>query len=367
MGSATFEAAAGRRLRAALAPKRARRCNAGCRVERWPGMASKRFDTQLAALQQAVRDPTAPKARARIVEALESKSGLLVATAVPAAVGGDEDAPVVDKGLLERLPAAFERLMPDASERDPQCRGKTAVAKALRRAEAAAEAVFLAGVRHVQYEPVWGGKVDSAAELRGICLMALVESYHPRAMVEAAHLLADPQAAARMAAARALGCSGRSEVAEPLLRLRVQAGEDDAEVLGECFTALLQLAPGPSLDYVVGFLRSAEDVEAEAAALALGGCRLPAALVPLLEHARGFLGRGRRRVVLLAIALLRVEEGWAYLVELVEQGPAAAAAEAIEALSAFAHDERLHERVLAAVERRGDPALRRKFAERFEG
>lgn len=327
---------------------------------------AKRFDTQLAALQQAVADRTAPKARARIIEALESKSGLLVATATAAAVSGDEDDPVVDKGLLERLPAAFERLMIDAGERDPQCRGKTAIAKALRRAEAEAEAVFVAGVRHVQYEPVWGGKVDSAAELRGVCLMALVEGYHPRAMVEAAQLLADPEAAARMAAARSLGCSGRAEVAEPLLRLRVQAGEADAEVLGECFGALLQLAPAPSLVYVASFLGGADDVAAEAAALALGGSRLPGALAPLLEQARGFTGRGRRRVLLLAISLLRVEEGWAYLVELVEQGAPPAASEALEGLAAFAHDERLRERVQGAVARRADPALRRKFDERFE-
>lgn len=328
---------------------------------------AKRFDAQLAALQQAVADPAAPKARARIIEALERGNGLLVAVATAAAVGGEEDDPVVDQGLLERLPAAFERLMHDASERDPQCRGKTAVAKALRRAETQAEEVFLAGVRHVQYEPVWGGKVDTAAELRGVCLMALVEAWHPRAMVEAAQLLADPQAAARMAAARALGCSGRVEVAEPLLRLRVAAGESDAEVLGECFAGLLQLAPPPSLAYVASFLGGSDDVVAEAAALALGGSRLSGALAPLMEQSRGFMGRGRRRVVLLAIALVRAEEGWTFLVELVEQGPLAAAVEAVEALSAFAHDERLRERVLAAVERRGDPALRRKFDERFAG
>lgn len=331
---------------------------------------AKRFDAQLAALQQAVADPAAPKARARIVEALERGNGLLVAVATAAAVGGEEDEPVVDEGLLERLPAAFERLMHDAGERDPQCRGKTAIAKALRRAEARVEGVeevFLAGVRHVQHEPVWGGKVDSAAELRGVCLMALVEAWHPRAMVEAAQLLADPQAAARMAAARALGCSGRVEVAEPLLRLRVAAGESDAEVLGECFAGLLQLAPQPSLAYVAGFLGGTDEVVAEAAALALGGSRLSGALAPLMEQSRGFQGRGRRRVVLLAIALLRAEAGWTYLLELVEQGPLPTAVEALEALSAFAHDERLRERVLAAVERRGDPALRRKFDERFAG
>lgn len=332
---------------------------------------AKRFDTQLAALQEAVKDPGAPKARARVVEALTRGNGLLVAVAVTAAVSGDEDDPVVDRGLLAQLPAAFERLEHDASERDPQCRGKTAIAKALRRADAESkgaegvEEVFLAGVRHVQYEPVWGGKVDTAAELRGVCLMALVEGWHPRAMVEAAQLLADPLAAARMAAARALACSGRVEVAEPLLRLRVAAGESDPEVLGECFAGLLQLAPRASLDYVAGFLGATDEVAAEAAALALGGSRLPGALAPLMAQARGFQGRGRRRVVLLAMALLRADEGWAYLVELVEQGSPPAAAEALEALAAFAHDERLRERVLAAVERRGDAALRRKFAERF--
>jgi hypothetical protein len=327
----------------------------------------KRFDTQLAALQQAVKDPAAPKARARIVDALEAGNGLLVATAVAAVVSGDEDDPVVDKPLLERLPAAFERLMHDAGKRDPQCRGKTAIAKALRRAEAPAEEVYMAGVRHVQHEPVWGGRVDSAAELRGVCLMALCEQHHPRAMVEAAELLADPQAAARVAAARALGCSGRTEVAEPLLRLRVRTGEQDSEVLGECFGALLQLAPGPSLEHVAGFLGGADDVAAEAAALALGGSRQSGALAPLLEQARLSVRRGRRRVVLLAIALLRAEEGWAYLVQLVEQGPLAAATEAIEALAAFGHDERLRERVLAAVERRGDAGLHKVFDERFGG
>lgn len=325
----------------------------------------KRFDTQLAALQEAVKDPKAPKLRARIVEALGGNNGHLVSVATAAAVGGDEDAPVVDRALLDLLPAAFERLMHDAGKRDPGCRGKAAIAKALRRAEARTEEVFLAGVRHVQKEPVWGGSVDTAAELRGVCLMALVESWHPRAMVEAAHLLADPLAAARMAAARSLGCSGRAEVAEPLLRLRVQAGETDAEVLGECFGALLQLAPGPSLDYVAGMLGGDDEAAAEAAALALGGSRLSGALAPLLEHARGLLPRGRRRMVLLALALLRADEGWSYLVELVEQGPPPAAAEALEALATFAHDDHLRERVLAAVERRGDDALRRKYDERF--
>lgn len=42
------------------------------------------------------------------------------------------------------------------------------------------------------------------------------------------------------------------------------AGFRDAEVLGECFGGLLQLAPEPSLDYVAGFLGRDDKVAAEA-------------------------------------------------------------------------------------------------------
>lgn len=328
---------------------------------------AKRFDQQLAALQRAVKDPREPKARAKIVTALEGKSGLLIATATAAVVGGDEDDPVIDRALLELLPAAFFRLMEDAVERDPQCRGKAAIAKALRRAEVQGDEVFLAGVRHLQHEPVWGGRVETAAELRGVSLMALVEGHHPRAMVEAARLLADPQAAARTAAARALAASGRAEVAEPLLRLRVEVGEPDAEVLGECLRALLQLAPRPNLELAVGLLGGSDEPSAEAAALALGESRLSGAFEPLRERAERAVGKGLRRVVLLALALLRSEEAWGYLLELLEQGPRSAAIEAVEALAAFRHDERLHERVDAIVQRRGDPALAKALAEHFDG
>ncbi len=252
---------------------------------------STRFDQTLAALQQAVADPSAPSARTRITKALSGTNGMLVAVATAAAVSMDEDDPRIDQALLERLVPAFERLLSNPVKRDPQCRGKVAIAKALRRAEACPEEVFLVGVRHVQPEPVWGGRVDTAAELRGVCGMALTEEHHPRALVEVAHLLADPEAAARTAAARALGSCGRPDVAEPLLRLRIETGEGEADVLGECFGALLEVAPKQSLSYVEAFLASRDDAAAESAALALGSSRLDAALPPLRTQAERTVGR----------------------------------------------------------------------------
>ena len=81
-------------------------------------------------------------------------------------------------------------------------------------------------------------------------------------------LLADPEIAARAGAVRALGESGQSE-AMLLLRLKALLG-DDEEIMGECFAALLRLAPAPSLEFVADFLHSSSDEVAERAALALG-------------------------------------------------------------------------------------------------
>ena len=45
-------------------------------------------------------------------------------------------------------------------------------AEALEQIDHAEAAVFLAGVRHVQLEPAWGGSQDTAAPLRAACAAA---------------------------------------------------------------------------------------------------------------------------------------------------------------------------------------------------
>lgn len=318
---------------------------------------STRFEQTLAALREAIEQPQSPPARRRIVKALQGNNGLLVAIATTAVVRGDEDDPTVDQGLLPHLPEAFERLRHDAVKRDPQCKGKVAVVRALRRADHYVEEVFLTGVRLVQHEPVWGGRVDTAAELRGICAMVLMEEHHPRGPVEVAHLLADPEIAARCAAARALGACGRADVAEPLLRLRVETAEPEPAVLGECFGALLLVAPRESLPYVSKFLRSKDDPTAEAAALALGESRLDDALPPLCEAAERSLRPERRDVLMLAIAMLRTQAAWGWLVEHIEHADEGPARAALRALATFKHDARLMARVSEAVAKRRESPL----------
>ena len=54
--------------------------------------------------------------------------------------------------------------------------------------------VFLRGLRHIQFEPVYGGRVDTAVDLRGASAFGLVES--------GGRLLADPGQQADAAEAR---------------------------------------------------------------------------------------------------------------------------------------------------------------------
>jgi HEAT repeat protein len=310
-------------------------------------------------VRAALADRTTASARALLSKTLRGKNGYLVGLVCDALDEADAD-------LLALLPDAFAVLQADAVKRDPGCRGQTAIAKALDRAEARSDAVFLVGVRHVQLEPVWGGRADTAAELRGVCGMALVHGRHERAMIEVAELLADPEVRARVAAARALAASGDRTVAEPLLRLRIAAGEADAEVVGECFTALLELARTEAIDFVARFLAHRNGEVAEAAALALGGSRLKPAFAVLREANESLVGSASRRVRMLAIALLRDDEAWSWLLGVIERESPAAATDAIHALASFRHDTELCTRLRAAIDRRGDASLARIADEAME-
>ena len=305
------------------------------------------FDERLAAVRKAATSPDDPASRKVLQQALRGTNGFLVSVVVEAAA----------ERFLAQLPDAFTRLLEDPVKRDPNCWGKLAIAKALYDADERTDEVYLAGCNHVQLEPVLGGRQDTAAALRGTCIMALVLQQHPRAMVEAARLLVDPERPARIAAARALAASANPEVGEPVLRLKVATGDPEPDVLGECFAALLELAPEPSLPFVTAFLDGKSEDQAEAAALALGGSRLPAAFGPLRERAEAFTSGGRRRAVLLAIALLRRDDAWAYLLERIGDAAPPTAVAAIEALGTFAHDEALRERVLDIATQRGDARI----------
>ncbi|MCX5659570.1 MAG: HEAT repeat domain-containing protein [Planctomycetota bacterium] len=265
--------------------------------------------------------------------------------------------------LAPDLASTFARFMANPGKTDKGCRAKAAAADALYRLAAPADEVFLVGIRHVQMEPVWGGNEDTAAGLRGSCALGLVRMNHPRAMVELADLLADKEAPARIAAAAAIAYS-ENPAGVPLLRLRAKAG-DRAEVLAECFAALLKLDPAGSMAFVAGFLKHEDEETAQATAMAMGGSRRPETLAPLQAWWEGTLEETPRRTALLAIALLRHEPALAFLVEIVRSGTGRSARDAAEALATYKHDTALAARVHEAARERDEAPITRFVEEAF--
>ena len=114
-----------------------------------------------------LRDVPQTDAIVRLRKALGDRVNLVAAKA--AQVAGELR--LVD--LLPVLLRAFERLMQNGSERDPQCWAKNAIAKALVDLDYRDSAPFLRGASYVQMEAVWGKMEDTAQNLRGICVLAL--------------------------------------------------------------------------------------------------------------------------------------------------------------------------------------------------
>lgn len=317
-------------------------------------MSSRRggFDAKLDRIR-ALADAPAAVASAELKKLLTDPNGYLVGEAAKAAAKLELSA------LAPDLVAAFARLLAADVAADKGCHGKKAIVEALLAFDEGARDVYLAGLRYVQKEPAFGGSIDTASSLRGLCAHGLVRMNYPSAALEVAPLLMDPEPDTRAAAAGALASTGE-EICAAILHIKVLAGDAEPDVLGDCYKGMLELAPRRYLPVVAAALAGGEEI----AAIALGESRLPEALPALKDALRSASGE-MQDTVLLGLALLRSEEANAYLLELVADAPEGRAAAAIGALGLHRHNEALAAEVRRAVEARGSRRLSRAFEERF--
>jgi HEAT repeat protein len=176
-------------------------------------------------------------------------------------------------------------------------------------------------------------------------------------------LLADPEKAARVGAAQALTYSG-TEAAALLLRLKARLGDRESEVIAECLGGILELNPQEGVAFVAEFLASADEAIQEAALLALGSSRQPAAfevLKPFAQRHRGEL----LEVAHVALALLRLPAATDYLLTVLADPSPAVARAALSALAVQRYDPRVCERAAAVVAQKGDAALQALYEKRF--
>jgi HEAT repeat protein len=300
------------------------------------------IEDRLAELAALSKEPDTPETRKQLRKHLASKTSLVAAKAAEIVARSDDHEVVPD------LIAAFQRFMLDPAKTDKGCVAKTAIVKALLAHDCDNEQIFLTGIRHVQPEPTWGGRADTAASLRALCGLGLVQIGSPDASNELAALLADKEADARIGAARALAHCGPT--AAPLLRFKVLTGDDEPAVLAECLTGLISSSTGASFEFVAGFVDQSYPALYEHAALALAESRLPGVYELLNEKWTGTFDREFKQALLLPIALTRTEESRDSLISVLESGEVRMATAAIAALSIYREDATMRKRAEKAIE-----------------
>ena len=234
---------------------------------------------------------------------------------------------------------------------------KGAIARALVALDCQDAALYRTGLRLRQPEPVWGGSVDTAVDLRATCAMGLVQTRYPRALVDLVGLLADPEPRARAGAVRAIACA-EPLAAEAVLRAKALLGDAEPEVVGECLAGLLQVEPEESAGFVAGFLDVSDAAIREQAALALGGSRLDSALDLLRERWDAEPLKGEAQRFLLRGAVLhRSEAAFGWLLDVIARGDPHTAAWLVEELAVYRTNARLCGRLRDVVEARARPIV----------
>ena len=322
-------------------------------------MSHRAFDEQLAALDALKGRELDADAIALVKKSLCNKNNFVVAKAARLA----EDNRLA--ALVPELLVALDRFFTHPEKSDPQCWAKNALSRALACLECREKDVFLRGLRFQQWEPVWGGKSDSAGTLRANCAHALIGCEglsNQELLVLLLDPLTDHDKSVQVEAVRALAQLG--EVAVPVLRLRALApGSEPEEMVAQCFSALLSIEGEQAIPFVAQFLKAENGVSGEAA-FALAETHHAIALRALLTRYEAATDPWFSGVLLSAIALTRQPGGLEFLLGMIEREERMAEV-AIEALARVAPGEDVRQRIETTVEETGSQRLRKAWLEHF--
>ena len=307
-------------------------------------------DQRLALLRQRLKDLSPDTMTTELRLALSDESNFVVQQAAKV---------VREHTLSELVPdlvSAYHRFLKDGTECDKGCRAKLAIVEALLPLDFEEPDFWLAGMRYRQQEPVWNGSIDTATDLRGVCAFGLVRSRliaPSDLLIALTDLLADSEFAARAHAARAIAAASLPGCAA-LLRLKASLGDSSSEVLGACFTGILELDASRHVEFVATFLQSHTDAAIEAA-LALGSSRNREAAMLLLKSCERCPSE-RVEPFWISLGLSRQPEAVEFLISRINTA-SAAAVHAIRALAPIRAYDNIADRVLAAVQASGSREL----------
>ena len=270
------------------------------------------FEAEIAALDALRNAPEALRSEP-LRKALGNKNNFTAAKA--ADLIREFNPPDLTPDLLK----AFEHFFENPEESDPQCWAKNAISRALAAFELQEPEVFLRGMRHIQLEPVWGGRSDTAGTLRATCALALVQCRsltNDDLLRHLVDLFSDTDKTVRAEVARAIEQLG-SASASLLLRLRATLGKDEPEVLGACYGGILRIEGNSAIPWITRFLATHDEVAGEAA-LAIALTHSADAFEALKNSLESASDPWFRSVLLSAIALTRQDAAMEFLLDLVK-------------------------------------------------
>ena len=324
-------------------------------------MATRKIEEKLDRLT-LLRQADRSEAVAALRTALADRANVVVAKA--AKIAGELEL----HDLTPDLVHAFDRLFEKPVETDPQCWGKNAIAITLRDFGYQSAAPFLRGLRHIQMEPVWGGREDTAQVLRAACCAALPQCADLTRDEVLRHLVdafTDVSDKVRVDAARSIEHMGGVDCAL-LLRLKARIGDKEAQVTGQVFESLLRLERDGALPFVEEFLDSDDDEICAEAALALGSSRLPEALAILKKACKRARDWNRKQVVLRGLSASRLPEAIEFLLDLLKSGRQGEAAQAVDALALHRDSAEIRKMVEEAISGKGADDVQERFRRLFK-
>jgi HEAT repeat protein len=245
------------------------------------------------------------------------------------------------------------RFLEDGPEIDRTCAAKRAIARALYDLDYDSAAFWHRYLNLRQLDPGYGGPVDSAVDVRCTCALGLVASGDPRAVLSLLELLHDSEWQARLGAVKALELVQPFH-AEIVLRHKILEGDEEPEVIAQCFSSLAKAAPEESVEFIASFLRGGDHSAREGAALALGESRLDEALELLIGASDELLfpSEAMLETFYRAIALQRNDRAYAYLLDKIATGSEREAVQAAAALSIYSYNQDLKDLVTAIAKSR---------------
>lgn len=305
--------------------------------------------------------PEDPDRRAVIEAGLRHRSGAVIQRAAALVLGQDH------RGMEAALEAALARLSPGGVKKDPGCGARLAILEALDQQDHLDPTPFEDNIAYRQPEPSWGPPVDTAVGVRVRCALALARLSAPGHLALLADRLADPEPAVRREIPRAIAHSGNLG-GPALLRLKIQLGDREGEVVGAALAALavydapsaLTLADAVLAGPLPGEQARCSDPSElfDAVLLGLAESRIPGALDLFIDHYERSVHLPARRVALTAIAVLRNEAARDYLLGQVRTADRDGAVAALQALSMYRFDPQVGELVQRAAD--GNAALGRE-------